>query len=254
MGPDGIVVDRVTKRFEDLLAVDDLSFSVGRGEVYGLLGGNGAGKTTALRLLVGLLLPTSGRLSVTGVDVGADPDRAKAQLGFATASAGLYPRLTVRELLAFVAAAHGLPEATTRERIGALTTALDLGAILDRRCEALSTGQRQRASLARAVMHDPAVLVLDEPTAGLDVLASRSLRDFVVAERDRGKAIVLSTHYLTEAELLCDRVGLLHRGRLLAEGPPQALREQAGVATLEEALLTLVARAPVATAAPEEQR
>jgi ABC-type multidrug transport system ATPase subunit len=250
--PGGIVVEHVTKRFDDVLAVDELSFSVAPGEVYGLLGGNGAGKTTALRLIVGLLEPTSGRLSVAGVDVAADPAAAKSRLGFATASAGLYPRLTVRELLAFVAAAHGLSRAAAHARIATVTAALDLAAILDRRCDALSTGQRQRASLARAVLHDPAVLVLDEPTAGLDVLASRSLRDYVSAERDRGKTIVLSTHYLTEAELLCDRVGLLHRGRLLAEGAPNALRAEAGVATLEEALLALVARAP-ATVSGEER-
>lgn len=241
----GIVVDRVTKRFDDLVAVDELSFAVAPGEVYGLLGGNGAGKTTALRLVVGLLQATAGRLSVAGVDVATASDAAKARIGFATASAGLYPRLTVRELLAFVAAAHGLSPSQGRARVDAVSVALDLTAILDRRCEALSTGQKQRASLARAVLHDPPVLVLDEPTAGLDVLASRSLRDFVTAERSRGKAIVLSTHYLTEAELLCDRVGLMHRGRLLAEGAPAELRARAGVATLEEALLSLVAAVPV---------
>ena len=135
----------------------------------------------------------------------------------------------------------GLAPAAVDERIAVVSAALDLAAILDRRCEGLSTGLRQRVSIARAVLHDPPVLILDEPTVGLDVLASRFLRDFVRAERDRGKAVIFSTHYLAEAELLCDRIGLLHRGRLLREGTPAALRAEAGGATsLEEAFLRLV--------------
>lgn len=246
----GIVVEAVSKRFDDLTAVDGLSFRVPPGQVYGLLGGNGAGKTTALRLLAGLLQPSEGGLWVAGIDVVAHPDAAKARLGFATASAGLYPRLTVRELLTFVAEVHALGRAAIAARLDALSRALDLSAILDRRCEALSTGQRQRAALARAVIHDPPVLVLDEPTAGLDVLASRSLREFVLAERARGKAVVMSTHYLTEAELLCDRVGLMHRGRLLAEGTPAQLRSDTQTASLEEALLAHVAAAESLMQAP----
>ena len=134
-----------------------------------------------------------------------------------------------------------MPDTRIADRLAALSLALDLGGLLDRRCETLSSGQKQRVSVARAVLHDPAVLILDEPTVGLDVLASRFLRDYVRAERDRGKAIVFSTHYLAEAELLCDRIGLLYRGRLLAEGSPPALRARAaGAASLEEAFLRLV--------------
>jgi sodium transport system ATP-binding protein len=124
--------------------------------------------------------------------------------------------------------------------LSSLTSALALDGILDRRCEALSTGERQRVSIARAVLHDPAVLILDEPTSGLDVLASRFMRDFVRAERARGKAVLFSTHYLAEAELLCDRIGFLHRGRLIAEGPPSEIRARTGSSTLEEAFLALV--------------
>ena len=144
----------------------------------------------------------------------------RRRLGFLTNTTGLYARLTGRELLDYFARLHGLPAAEADARIAALARALDLEPFFDRRCEALSTGERQRLSIARAMLHDPAVLVLDEPTAGLDVLASRFLRAFVRAERDRGKAVVFSTHYLAEAELLCDRIGLLHAGRLLAEGTP----------------------------------
>jgi sodium transport system ATP-binding protein len=135
---------------------------------------------------------------------------------------------------------HGLSRAEIGKRLSSLTSALALDGILDRRCEALSTGERQRVSIARAVLHDPAVLILDEPTSGLDVLASRFMRDFVRAERARGKAVLFSTHYLAEAELLCDRIGFLHRGRLIAEGPPSEIRARTGSSTLEEAFLALV--------------
>jgi len=143
--------------------------------------------------------------------------------------------------LAYFGGLHHMPASRVAARTAELGVALDLGGLLDRRCEALSTGQKQRISVARAVLHDPPVLILDEPTAGLDVLASRFLRDYVSAERARGKAVIFSTHYLAEAELLCDRIGLLHRGRLLAEGTPLELRTRAdGASSLEEAFLRLV--------------
>jgi sodium transport system ATP-binding protein len=240
--PHGVTAHHLTKRFGTALAVDDLSFEVARGEIYGLLGPNGAGKTTTLRVLAAILTPTSGRAELAGVDVARDPQAARRQLGFLTGSTGLYARLTGRELLRYFGRLHGMAPAAIAERTALLARVLDLEPILDRRCEALSTGQRQRLSVARAVLHDPAVLVLDEPTVGLDVLASRFLRDFVRGERDRGKAVIFSTHYLAEAELLCDRIGLLHRGRLLAEGSPADLRARAGGATsLEEAFLRFVA-------------
>jgi sodium transport system ATP-binding protein len=238
----GVTASHLTKRFGAALAVDDLSFTVAPGEIYGLLGPNGAGKTTTLRVLAAILTPTSGHAELAGVDVARDPQAARRQLGFLTGTTGLYARLTGRELLRYFGRLHGLPDDRIAERTRLLAGILDLAPILDRRCEALSTGQRQRLSVARAVLHDPAVLILDEPTVGLDVLASRFLRDFVRGERDRGKAVIFSTHYLAEAELLCDRIGLLHRGRLLAEGSPAELRARAGDATsLEEAFLRLVA-------------
>ena len=252
-GDGGVTVARLTKAFGAAVAVDDLSFAVPPGEIYGLLGPNGAGKTTTLRVLAAILAPTSGRAQVAGVDVARDPQAARRRLGFLTGTTGLYARLTGRELLRYFGRLHHMAEAAIAERTALLARVLDLGAFLGRRCEALSTGQRQRLSVARAVLHDPTVLILDEPTVGLDVLASRFLRDFVRAERDRGKAVVFSTHYLAEAELLCDRIGLLHQGRLLAEGSPAALRALAGGASsLEEAFLRLVAqREGDAPAAPQ---
>jgi sodium transport system ATP-binding protein len=237
-----VVVSSLIKRFGATAAVDGLSFQVASGEIYGLLGPNGAGKTTTLRVLAGLLVPTAGAARVAGVDVATEPLVVRRRLGFLTNTTGLYPRLTGTELLGYFARLHGLDREGAAARIETLSRALELGPFIGRRSESLSTGERQRLSIARAVLHDPDVLILDEPTAGLDVLASRFLRDFVRAERERGKAIVFSTHYLAEAELLCDRIGLLHRGRLLAEGTPGALRAAAGDApSLEEAFLRLVA-------------
>jgi sodium transport system ATP-binding protein len=249
----GVRVEHLTKRFGAAVAVDDLSFEVARGEIYGLLGPNGAGKTTTLRVLAAILAPTVGRARLAGFDVAREPHEARRRLGFLTGSTGLYARLTGRELLRYFGRLHGMSAAGIDERTALLAHVLDLKAILDRRCEALSTGQRQRLSVARAVLHDPIVLILDEPTVGLDVLASRFLRDFVRGERDRGKAVIFSTHYLAEAELLCDRIGLLHQGRLLAEGSPSELRARAGdAASLEEAFLRLVAaQASAAEPAPE---
>ncbi len=242
MGAPAVAVEGLVKRFGPKTAVDRLSFSVAAGEIYGLLGPNGAGKTTTLRVLAGLLAPTAGRARVAGADVSVDPLAVRRQLGFLTNTTGLYARLTGRELLIYFARLHGLPPDAAAARIGALSDALKLAPFIGRRCEALSTGERQRLSIARAMLHDPTVLIFDEPTAGLDVLASRFLRAFVAAERDRGKAVIFSTHYLAEAELLCDRIGLLHQGRLLAEGTPSAMRAAAGDApSLEEAFLRLVA-------------
>jgi sodium transport system ATP-binding protein len=241
-----VVVEGLVKTFGPTAAVAGLSFRVAPGEIYGLLGPNGAGKTTTLRILAGILVPTAGEARVAGLDVAAHPLEVRRRLGFLTNTTGLYARLTGRELLTYFARLHGLPPEATEARIATLVRALALEPFFGRRCEALSTGERQRLSIARAVLHDPEVLILDEPTAGLDVLASRFLRDYVRAERDRGKAVLFSTHYLAEAELLCDRIGLLHRGALLAEGTPAALRAAAGDApSLEEAFLRLVAREPL---------
>ena len=232
------VLDSASKSIGDVFAVVELSLSIPGGEIYGLLGPNGAGKTTALRMLAGLLAPSRGRALVAGQD--ADTTSAKRRLGYLSGSTGLFGRLTPCEVLDYFGQIHGLSRVEIGKRVSALAPALALEGILDRRCEALSTGERQRVSIARAVLHDPSVLILDEPTSGLDVLASRFMRDFVRAERARGKAVLFSTHYLAEAELLCDRIGFLHRGRLLAEGPPSEIRARTGTSTLEEAFLALV--------------
>jgi sodium transport system ATP-binding protein len=237
------LLDHASKSFGAVEAVAGLLLSVPGGEIYGLLGPNGAGKTTALRMLAGLLAPTSGRALLCGHD--AKTASAKRMLGYLSGSTGLFGRLSPREVLEYFGQIHGLTRTGITGRLAVLAPSLALEGILDRRCEVLSTGERQRVSIARAVLHDPAVLILDEPTSGLDVLASRFLRDFVRHERARGKAVLFSTHYLAEAELLCDRVGFLHHGRLLAEGRPADVRGNAS--TLEEAFLALADQGAAAT-------
>ena len=227
----------VTRDFASVRAVDDLSFSVSRGEVVGLLGPNGAGKTTALRVLAGLLTPTRGHARLAGLDVHQRPLEARRHLGFLTASTGLYERLTGREVLRTFGALQGLDGAALEARIAQLTQELELGPFLDQRCGALSSGQKQRVSIARAVVHDPDAYVLDEPTAALDPLASRDILQLVQRAQARDKAVLFSTHRMEEAEYLCTRLLFIRGGRVVAQGSPSALREASGQATLTAAFL-----------------
>ena len=238
--PPLIQVQDLVREFGAVRAVDGLSFTVGEGEIYGLLGPNGAGKTTTLRSLAGLLTPTSGTARVLGKTAGEDPLAVKRALGYLTGDTALYGRLTPREVLRFFARLNERPDDWIAARIAALSVELDLGEFLDRRCERLSTGQRQRTAIARAFVHDPTVLVLDEPTASLDVVSARFILDRLRAEAARGKAVLFSTHHLSEAELVCDRMGVIWRGRLLAEGTSGELRERTGTGTLTEAFLALI--------------
>jgi ABC-type multidrug transport system ATPase subunit len=222
------------------VAVDRLSFTAGAGEIYGLLGPNGAGKTTTLRLLSGLLTPDSGRAMVNGIDVQQNPTAAKHAIGFLTANTGLYQRLSPREVLVYFAELHGMSRDAIATRVAELTDWLDMHEFKDQRCGSLSTGQKQRTNIARALIANPPLLILDEPTLGLDVLTNRVILEFIRAERDRGKCILLSTHYLDEAESLCDRIGLLHQGKLVAEGDMDQLRELTGLDRLTEIFLQVV--------------
>jgi len=230
----------LTKRYGPLTAVSELSLEVRPGEVYALLGPNGAGKTTALRCLATLLAPTEGSASVCGVDVVANPLGVRRLIAFLSASMGLYERLSARELIVFFGRLHGLDATRAAERADQLVELFDLGGFAGRLCGRLSTGQRQRVSLARALVHDPPVLILDEPTLGLDILSGHTIHDFIRRERDREKTILFSTHQMEEVDLLADRVGILRDGRLVAEGSPEALVAQMGAPNLARAFLTLV--------------
>jgi sodium transport system ATP-binding protein len=239
-----IQVEHLTKRFPlpggaSVLAVDDISFTVGPGEVYGLLGPNGAGKTTTLRMILGLLTPTSGQASIAGFGSAQFPDEVKRRVGLVAANAGLYPGLSVREMLLFFADLYAMALADAQDELQRLSRLLGLGDIIDRRCVNLSTGQRQRVNLARALIHRPAVMLLDEPTLGLDVLGSQVVIEYIEHLRRDGKAVILTTHHLDDAERLGTRFGLLHKGRLVIEGTLSDLRARTDCVSLIEMFLKL---------------
>jgi len=230
----------LTKTYGDRVAVDDLTFRVNPGEVYVLLGANGAGKTTALRCLATLLSPTAGTAVVAGHDVRTEPQLARSKLGFLSTSMGLYERLSARELLAYFGALQGLSPERVRERVDELIEIFEITDFKDRYCGRLSTGQRQRVSIARAVIHDPPAIVMDEPTFGLDVLSGRTIYAFMHNARMRQRAVLFSTHQIDEVELLADRVGVLYGGKLLIEGTVEHLLEHTGQRSLARAFLRLV--------------
>jgi ABC-2 type transport system ATP-binding protein/sodium transport system ATP-binding protein len=239
-----IDVHHLTKQFPlpggaTLVAVNDLSFHVGAGEVYGLLGPNGAGKTTTIRMLLGLLRPTSGQATIAGYTSSEAPDEVKRRVGLVSASAGLYSGLTVREMLLFFADLYAVPRGEAQAELERLTTLLGITEFLRQRCATLSTGQRQRVNLARALIHRPPVMLLDEPTLGLDVLGSQVVVEYIEHLRSEGKAVILTTHRLDEAERLCTRFGLLHKGRLVSEGTLEELQARSGCATLTQMFLKL---------------
>jgi sodium transport system ATP-binding protein len=235
-----IVFQHLTKRYGHLTAVHDLSLTVRPGEVYALLGPNGAGKTTALRCLATLLDATSGTASVAGFDAAGSPLEVRRNIGFLAASMGLYERLTARELVAYFADLHGLKGPERDARVDETVRTFGIEAFADRYCGKLSTGQRQRVSIARSIVHDPPALILDEPTLGLDVLSGEAIYAFIREERSRGKAILFSTHQMAEVELLADRVGVLARGRLVGEGTLDELLARTGEPNLTRAFLRLV--------------
>ncbi len=243
--PPAVVVDGLHKTFRapdgsEVRAVDGLSFTCAPGEIVGLLGPNGAGKTTALRILATILRPTSGTARVAGCDVERDPDGVRRRLGYVSASTGVYERLTARETLTYYARLHGMEPARIARRVDEVLALLEMGDFCDRVAGRLSAGQRQKVSLARAIVHDPPVLILDEPTANLDVIVARNVIEFVRDARGAGRAILLSTHVFSEAEKLCDRVVVVHHGHELASGTLPELYATTGTRDLEDAFFKLV--------------
>ncbi len=243
--------ERLTKRYGPLTAVRDLTLEARPGEVYALLGPNGAGKTTALRCLATLLAPSSGSASVAGIDVVRDPIGARREMAFLAASMGLYERLSARELITYFGRLQGLEPARVDARVDELIDLFEIRSFADRLCGRLSTGQRQRVSLARSLVHDPPVLVLDEPTLGLDVLSGATIYEFIQRERERGKTVLFSTHQMEEVDLLADRVGVLRAASLVAEGTPRELVGRTGAPNLARAFLSLVG-APESTGSTAE--
>jgi sodium transport system ATP-binding protein len=234
------------KRFVDaegrpVRAVGDVNFSVGAGEIVGLLGPNGAGKTTTMRMLATLIRPDEGTATVAGHDVRLAPAEVRRSIGYLSANTGLFGRLTPREVLVYVAALQGCADGP--DRAEALLDRFDIRRFAATPCDRLSTGMKQKVSIARAVVHDPPVLIFDEPTSGLDVLVAQELFQFLEAARERGRCILYSTHTMGEAERLCDRLVVIHQGRVLASGTLAELRGSTGRDRLEDVFLALLARA-----------
>ena len=240
-----IEAHHLTKTFKDkkrglIRAVDDMSFTCRPGQIYGLLGANGAGKTTTLRLLATLLQPTGGSATLAGHDTVTGGMQVRASVGFLAASTALYGRLTAREMITYFGELNGLDPAAIRARIRLLADELDMHEFLDRRCEKFSTGMKQKTSIARTLIHDPAVMIFDEPTLGLDVMTARTIVKFVRQCRDRGKTVIYSTHVMSEVEKLCDVIGIIHDGRLVAEGTLAALQARFGERDMEEIFVKAV--------------
>lgn len=237
----------LVKKYGDKLAVNDVSFDVHRGEIFGFLGPNGAGKTTTIKVIVGLLQPTSGTVKVGGYDVQAQPLQAKAASGYVPDTPNLYAKLSGRELLRFVGDLYNLDRGQVARRADELLRILDLTAAADDTIDSYSHGMQQKASLAAALMHDPQVLVLDEPTVGLDPRSARLIKDILRQMAERGAAVFLSTHILEIAERMCDRIGIINRGKLIAIGTLNELRTLGkGETSLEDIFLELTGGAEYA--------
>lgn len=235
-----ISADGLRKTFGDVVAVDEVSFAAEDGQITGILGPNGAGKTTALRMVYGLLKPDQGSVSVDGIDPHARPREAREHLGVLPDSKGIYPRLTARENIVYYGKIHGLRGSALDARVAELIASLDLTRVADRRAEGFSQGERMKVAIARALVHDPRNVLLDEPTNGLDVMSTRAMRDLISSLREQGRCVVFSSHVMQEVSALCDRIVVIARGRVAAVGSPDALREQTGEASLEEAFVSLI--------------
>ena len=229
-----------TIRGVPLHAVNGVSFAAADGEITGLLGPNGAGKTTTLRMLYTLMQPDRGRVIVDGLDAASDPTGVRARLGVLPDARGLYKRLSARENIEYFARLYSIPEPVIAARIDKLSRALDLGDFLERRTEGFSGGQRTRTAIARALIHDPRNVLLDEPTNGLDVMTTRALRVFLRGLRAEGRCVLLSSHVMQEVAALCDRIVVIANGHVVAQGTPEELRERTGAANLEDAFVRAI--------------
>jgi sodium transport system ATP-binding protein len=230
----------ISKRFKKLVAVNAVSFTCNDGEVLGLLGPNGAGKTTLLRLLATVLEPSGGTALVDGLDVRKDSGQVRARIGLLVETAGLYDRLSPREHFRFYGQLHGLDGPRLERRIDALLEMLEMSDFADRRTQGFSAGMHRRVILGEALIHDPPNVIFDEPTAGLDVMSTRNVRSLITRFRDEGRCILISTHLMDEAQRLCDRVAIIHKGHLQAVDTPAALIAQTGAGDLEEAFVRIV--------------
>ena len=238
-----IELKALNKAFGTVKAVDGVSFTARDGEITGLLGPNGAGKTTTLRMLYTLMKPDSGQVLVDGIDAAVDPIAVRRRLGVLPDARGLYKRLTSRENIEYFGRLQGMDEATIAARIDGLCQALDMGEIIDRRTDGFSQGQRVKTAIARALIHDPKNCILAEPTDGLDVMATRAMRDFLRHLKAEGRCVLFSSHIMQEVGALCDRIVVIAHGHVVADASPDELREQASTPNLEDAFVKVIGSA-----------
>ncbi|MEW4527566.1 ATP-binding cassette domain-containing protein [Maioricimonas sp. JC845] len=242
-----IRVENLAKEFSDLkrgpvFALDHVKFEVHAGEIFGLLGPNGAGKTTCLRILSTVLKPTHGRALVAGYDVVEYPEHVRANIGFMSNNTGIYDRMTAWELVEYYGRLYGLEESVLQERLEQIFSTLQMNEFRDMLGSKMSTGMKQKVSIARTIVHDPPVLIFDEPTSGLDVLVARAVLQTIDSLRDQGKCIIFSTHIMREVEKLCDRVAIIHKGRILAAGTLEELADRYDEPDVEELFFELIRR------------
>ena len=249
-----IHVSNLNKSFGEVKAVDDLSFSVPAGEVFGLLGPNGAGKTTTLRILATLLQADSGSATVNGHDVVKEAEQVRAEIGVVNGGMGLYDRLTGLEVLRYFGRLYGMSKARIEARVAVLDELLDLGPTLTRRTGDFSTGMKQKIVIARAVLHDPPIIFFDEATSGLDVMARRTVLNFVKRYPSEQRAVIYSTHVMSEVEELCDRVAIIYGGKLIAKGSVAELIAEAGATGLEDAFFTLIEQSAERSQIPAQKQ
>jgi sodium transport system ATP-binding protein len=240
-----VVTENLAKHFTDgkkgvVKAVQDISFTAEPGKIFGLLGVNGAGKTTVLRMLSTVIAPTQGRASVWGYDTVSQARDVRASIGFLSTSTALYGRLSAKETIEYFAGFYGLSGKILAQRVESVIDRLEIGSFQDRLCDKLSTGQKQRVSIARAIVHDPPVLFFDEPTAGLDVVSSQTVMEFIELCRTQNKTVIFSTHIMSEVQRLCDDIAVIHEGTVRAHGSVEDLLRQTGQSSLEKAFLQLV--------------
>ncbi|MDP2944879.1 MAG: ATP-binding cassette domain-containing protein [Atribacterota bacterium] len=240
-----IQVEGLTKIFHDkkrgkIVAVNNLQFNCQKGQVFGLLGPNGAGKTTTLRILATMILPTKGEIMVNGLDIVKHAAKVRRQIGFLSSETGLYDRFTPRETILFFGRINGMEDKIIEKRMAEIFQNLDMEDFQDVRVNKLSTGMKQKLSIARSIIHNPPVLILDEPTVGLDIITAKTVIEYVKSFRDQGKCIIYSTHIMREAEKLCDRIAIIHQGNFIAQGTLEELKKNSSFDDLEEIFFELI--------------
>jgi len=240
-----IKVKNLTKNFSNFTAVNNISFEVPKGQIYGLLGPNGAGKTTTLRMIAGLIKPSSGDIEICGFTRDTNLNNLKKNIGFLTGSTSLYGRLTPIEILEYFGTLNFMPKNLLKERINFIIEIFKLHDFKNKWCEKLSTGQKQRVSIARTILHDPPVLIFDEPTSGLDIMSSEIILDFIKESKKTGKSIIFSTHNMAEAGYLCDKLGLVYKSHLISQGTIEELKNITNKSTLREVFLDLIEKSEI---------